>query len=55
MADAGIGMVAFEDREARDASNALARKLYDSDTDVATICTTLGISRATLYRALKAP
>lgn len=33
---------------------ALARRLYaDGETDVATICATLGISRATLYRALK--
>jgi DNA invertase Pin-like site-specific DNA recombinase len=33
---------------------ALARRLYaDEETDVATICRTLGISRATLYRALK--
>src|SRR3954464_15870820 len=31
---------------------AMARKLYDGDTDVATICQMLGISRATLYRAL---
>src|SRR3954470_11667140 len=34
----------------------LARTLYDGgQTDIATICRTLGISRATLYRALKAP
>ena len=33
---------------------ALARTLYDSgQSDVGTICRTLGISRATLYRALK--
>jgi DNA invertase Pin-like site-specific DNA recombinase len=33
---------------------ALARRLYaDGQTDVATICRTLGISRATLYHALK--
>ncbi len=33
---------------------ALARALYDGgQTDIATICQTLGISRATLYRALK--
>ncbi|CAN5555166.1 recombinase family protein [soil metagenome] len=32
---------------------ALAKQLYDGDTDVTTICATLGISRATLYRALK--
>ena len=33
---------------------ALARTLYaDGQTDIATICRTLGISRATLYRALK--
>ena len=33
---------------------ALAQRLYaDGQTDVATICRTLGISRATLYRALK--
>jgi len=33
---------------------ALARRLYaDGQTDVATICSTLGISRATFYRALK--
>ena len=33
---------------------ALARALYDGgQTDVATICATLGVSRATLYRALK--
>jgi DNA invertase Pin-like site-specific DNA recombinase len=33
----------------------LARTLYEGGkTDVATICSTLGISRATLYRALKA-
>ncbi len=33
---------------------ALARRLYrDGQTDVATICATLGISRATLYRHLK--
>jgi DNA invertase Pin-like site-specific DNA recombinase len=33
---------------------ALARRLYeDGQTDVATICRTLGISRATLYRVLK--
>jgi DNA invertase Pin-like site-specific DNA recombinase len=32
---------------------ALARQLYaDNKTDVATICTTLGISRTTLYRVL---
>ncbi len=32
---------------------ALARRLYaDGETDIATICRTLGISRATLYRAL---
>lgn len=32
----------------------LAKRLYaDGPTDVATICRTLGISRATLYRALK--
>jgi DNA invertase Pin-like site-specific DNA recombinase len=35
---------------------ALARSLYDGgQTDIATICRTLGISRATLYRALKPP
>jgi DNA invertase Pin-like site-specific DNA recombinase len=34
---------------------ALARSLYEGgQTDIATICATLGISRATLYRALKA-
>jgi DNA invertase Pin-like site-specific DNA recombinase len=34
---------------------ALARRLYaDGETDIATICRTLGISRATFYRALKA-
>jgi len=34
---------------------AAARALYDGgQTDIATICATLGISRATLYRALKA-
>ena len=34
---------------------ALAQRLYaDGQTDVATICRTLGISRATLYRAIKA-
>jgi DNA invertase Pin-like site-specific DNA recombinase len=34
---------------------ALARALYDAgQTDVATICKTLGVSRATLYRSLKA-
>src|SRR5680860_469384 len=33
---------------------ALARRLYaDGETDVATICRTLGVSRATFYRALK--
>lgn len=33
---------------------ALARTLYqDGKTDVTTICRTLGISRATLYRSLK--
>nr|MDP9472356.1 helix-turn-helix domain-containing protein [Chloroflexota bacterium] len=33
---------------------ALARALYDGgQTDVATICQTLGISRATLYRHLR--
>lgn len=32
---------------------ALAQRLYDGgETDVATICRTLGISRATLYRSL---
>ena len=32
---------------------ALARALYDGgQTDIVTICTTLGISRATLYRAI---
>jgi DNA-binding phage protein len=32
----------------------LARTLYaGGQTDIATICVTLGISRATLYRALK--
>ncbi len=32
---------------------ALAQQLYDGgQTDIATICRTLGISRATLYRAL---
>jgi len=35
---------------------ALARRLYaDGQTDVATICKTLGISRATLYRNLAIP
>jgi DNA invertase Pin-like site-specific DNA recombinase len=35
---------------------ALARALYEGgQTDIATICRTLGISRATLYRALKDP
>lgn len=35
---------------------ALARALYASgETDVATICQTLGISRPTLYRVLKEP
>jgi DNA invertase Pin-like site-specific DNA recombinase len=33
---------------------ALAKQLYDAGTDVATICRTLGISRATLCRHLKA-
>ena len=34
---------------------AAARALYDGgQTDIATICATLGISRATLYRSLKA-
>src|SRR5689334_19798442 len=34
---------------------ALARALYEGgQTDIATICQTLGISRATLYRVLKA-
>lgn len=34
----------------------LARSLYASgQTDIETICRTLGISRATLYRAVKAP
>jgi DNA invertase Pin-like site-specific DNA recombinase len=34
---------------------AAARALYaDGQTDIATICATFGISRATLYRALKA-
>jgi DNA invertase Pin-like site-specific DNA recombinase len=34
---------------------ALARRLYeDGATDIATICQTLGVSRATFYRALKA-
>ena len=33
---------------------ALARRLHaDKHTDIATICTTLGISRTTLYRAIK--
>ncbi len=33
---------------------ALAQALYDGgQTDIATICQTLGVSRATLYRALK--
>jgi DNA invertase Pin-like site-specific DNA recombinase len=33
---------------------ALAQALYDAgQTDIATICQTMGISRATLYRALK--
>jgi DNA invertase Pin-like site-specific DNA recombinase len=33
---------------------ALARRLYaDGETDVATICRTLGVSRATLYRYLQ--
>ncbi len=33
---------------------ALARTLYDGgQTDIATICRTLGVSRATLYRSLK--
>jgi len=33
---------------------ALARQLYHAgQTDIATICQTLGVSRATLYRALK--
>jgi DNA invertase Pin-like site-specific DNA recombinase len=33
---------------------AMARELYQAgQTDIATICATLGISRATLYRALK--
>ncbi len=33
----------------------LARTLYDGgQTDISTICATLGISRATLYRYLKA-
>jgi DNA invertase Pin-like site-specific DNA recombinase len=35
---------------------ALARALYAGrQTDIATICRTLGISRATLYRALNVP
>jgi DNA invertase Pin-like site-specific DNA recombinase len=35
---------------------ALARQLYaGGQTDIATICQTLGISRATFYRALKTP
>jgi hypothetical protein len=34
----------------------LARRLYaDGQTDVATICRTLGISRATFYRTIKPP
>jgi len=34
----------------------LARSLYNGgEVDIATICSTLGISRATLYRALKEP
>jgi predicted transcriptional regulator YheO len=33
---------------------ALAQTLYDAgDTDIATICQTLGISRATLYRYVR--
>jgi DNA invertase Pin-like site-specific DNA recombinase len=31
---------------------ALARQLYDAGTEAATICQTLGISRATLYRSI---
>ena len=31
---------------------ALAIQLYDSGTEIAVICSTLGISRATLYRAI---
>ena len=35
---------------------ALARSLYEGgQTDIATLCRTLGISRATLYRVLKEP
>src|SRR6478735_7348030 len=34
---------------------ALARTLHAGETDVATICRTLRISRATLYRALQTP
>lgn len=32
---------------------ALAQQLYDSGTEIDTICTTLGISRATLYRSIR--
>jgi DNA invertase Pin-like site-specific DNA recombinase len=35
---------------------ALAQQLYAAgQTDIATICQTLGLSRATLYRAITAP
>ena len=32
---------------------ALAQQLYESGTEIDTICTTLGISRATLYRSIR--
>src|SRR5215212_6513935 len=49
------GRLGGRPRKLRDAKQLdLARALYDGgQTDIATICATLGISRATLYRYLK--
>jgi len=48
------GRVGGRPRKLNAKQRALAQALYDGgQTDIATICQTLGISRATLYRALK--
>ncbi|HEV2127089.1 MAG TPA: recombinase family protein [Thermomicrobiales bacterium] len=48
------GRVGGRPRKLTPGQVALARRLYaDGETDIATICQTLGVSRATLYRVLK--